>query len=166
MKVLRFAQEIDLSARNFYQEMASRTDKPGIRTIFDMLAEDERGLMDRHGVLASRVEEVDAKALDGGINVFEQLRRQEAQLLVHNDLAAYRLAIDAEREVVQQYRRAANTEKQPMVKKLLADMAEDEQQHVDELESLYDFANAPNHYLAWGEFSNVGDFHNFGRDLV
>jgi len=166
MKVMRFAQEIDLSAQNFYQEMASRTDNPGVRMIFDMLAEDERDLLNRHGALAAKVEEVNAKALDRGINIFEQLRRREAQLAVGNDLAAYRLALDAEREVLQLYQRAAKSEKHPMVKKLLAEMAKDEQQHVDELESLYDFANAPNHYLAWGEFSNVGDFHNFGRDLV
>lgn len=166
MKVLRFAQEIDLSARNFYQEMASRTDNAGVRMIFDMLAEDERGLLNRHGALAGKVAEVDAEALDHGVNVFEQLRRREDRLAVADDVAAYRLALDAERDVLRQYRSAAKTEKHPAVKKLLAEMARDEQRHVAELENLYDFANAPNHYLAWGEFSNLGDFHNFGRDVV
>lgn len=166
MNVLRFAQEVDQSARNFYEEMASRTENPGVRRIFDMLAEDERELLSRHIQLAAKAAGVDAETLDRGVNVFEQLRRQEDRLSVDNDLAAYRLALDAEREVLQQYRSAANTEARPQARELLIEMAGDEQKHVEELENLYDFASAPNHYLAWGEFSNLGDYHNFGRDDV
>jgi rubrerythrin len=166
MNVLRFAQEVDQSARNFYEEMASRTENPGVKRIFDMLAEDERELLNRHTQLAAKAQGVDAETLDRGVNVFEQLRRQEDRLSVDNDLAAYRLALDAEREVLQQYRSAANTEARPQARELLIEMAGDEQKHVEELENLYDFASAPNHYLAWGEFSNLGDYHNFGRDDV
>ncbi len=166
MKVLRFAQEIDVSARSFYKEMASHTDEPGVRRIFQMLAEDENQLLKRHRALAAKENEVDAEALDRGVNVFEQLRHREDQLTVENDVAAYRLALDTEREVLRQYRSAERIEKRPVVKNLLTEIASDEQRHVEELESLYDFVNAPNQYLAWGEFSNLGEFHNFGRDVV
>jgi hypothetical protein len=27
------------------------------------------------------------------------------------------------------------------------------------------FANAPNQYLAWGEFSNLEEFRQFGREV-
>ncbi|MCM2265397.1 MAG: hypothetical protein NDI73_09420 [Desulfuromonadales bacterium] len=165
MKIMQFAQEIDLSARNFYNEMALRADNPGVRRIFEMLAADESELLSRHGAMATSVGAIDAETFLGGANVFEQLRRREDQLTVENDLAAYRLALEAEREVLRQYQNAVNAEKLPAVKDLLAEMTRDEQQHVEELESLYDFANAPNQYLAWGEFSNLGDFHNFGRDI-
>ncbi len=166
MKILRFAQEIDQSALRFYEEMASRTNNPGVSTIFRMLAEDEAALLKRHRARAARTDGYDAAALDKGVNVFEQLRRREDQLHVEDDVAAYRLALDAERDVLRQYRSAAQAEKHPAVKKLLTAIARDEQQHVMELEGLYDFANAPNHYLAWGEFSNLGEFHNYGRDVV
>lgn len=166
MKVMQFAQEIDLSARNFYQEMALRTENPGVRRIFDMLADDEGEWLNRHAALATKGETIDTEALDPGGNVFEQLRRQEDQLTVADDVAAYRLALDAEREVLRRYRSAEQAEQQPAAKQLLAEMTRDEQRHVEELESLYDFANAPNHYLAWGEFSNLGDFRNYGREIV
>jgi rubrerythrin len=166
MKVLRFAQEIDHSAQRFYEEMASRTDHPGIGRIFQMLADDEGRLLSRHKALAARGDAVDAEALDQGVNVFEQLRRREESLHVNDDVAAYRLALEAERYILQQYRSAAKNEAHPEVRKLLAKIAMDEQRHIEELESLYDFANAPNHYLAWGEFSNLGEFNNFGRDIV
>jgi rubrerythrin len=166
MQVLRFAQEIDQSAQRFYEEMASRSDNSGIHGIFRMLADDEGRLLARHKTLARHGDSLDAEALDKGVNVFEQLRRREDRLHVVDDVAAYRLALEAEREVVRQYRRAARAEMQPEVKKLLNVLARDEQLHVEELEKLYDFANAPNHYLAWGEFSNLGDYRNFGRDIV
>jgi rubrerythrin len=166
MKVLRFAQEIDQSAQRFYEEMASHSDNPGIGMIFRMLADDEDRLLKRHKALATRGDAVDAEALDRGVNVFEQLRRREEYLHVHNDVEAYRLALEAEREVLRQYRSAVKTEKHPAVRRVLSQVARDEEQHIAELENLYDFANAPNHYLAWGEFSNLGDFNNFGRDTV
>lgn len=32
------------------------------------------------------------------------------------------------------------------------------------LQKLFDFANAPKEFLAWGEFSHLGQFHNFSHD--
>jgi rubrerythrin len=166
MKVLRFAEEIDQSARRFYEEMAARTEDAGIRRIFATLADEETAILNHHRALARRGDSLDAETLNQGVNVFEQLRHREDQLQVTDDVAAYHLALDAEREVLRQYLNAARDETQPEVRKLLARLARDEQHQVAELENLYDFANAPNHYLAWGEFSNISDFKNFGRDLV
>ena len=166
MKVLRFAEEIDRSAQRFYEEMAARTEDAGVRRIFENLADDEGELLKRHRGLAARGDAIDAEALNHGVNVFEQLRHREDHLLVKDDVAAYQLALDAERSVLHQYQDAALAETNPEVRKLLTRLVKDEQHQVEELESLYDFANAPNHYLAWGEFSNLGDFENFGRDLV
>jgi hypothetical protein len=33
------------------------------------------------------------------------------------------------------------------------------------VQNIYDFVNAPTQYLAWGEFSNLDEFRQFGRDL-
>jgi rubrerythrin len=165
MKVLNFAQAIDESARLFYEEMAARTDNVGVRTIFHKLAEDEVALMNHHRELAVQGDIPDAETLDGGINVFEHLRDQEEYLRVRDDVSAYRLALDAERDVTNMYWRAASAESNPEARELIVRLAQNEQRHLEEVETLYDFANAPNNYLAWGEFSNLGEFHNFGRDL-
>jgi len=166
MKVLNFAQEMDESARLFYEEMAERTHNAGVKTIFHKLAEDESALLNQHQELAIQGDFLDTETLEQGVNVFEQLRRQEEGLQVNDDVAAYRLALDAERDATKLYWHAANTEENPEIRELIVRIAQDEQRHMEELESLYEFANAPNHYLAWGEFSNLGEFHNYGRDLV
>jgi rubrerythrin len=166
MKVLSFAQAIDESARLFYEEMAARADNAGVRAIFHKLAEDEAALLKHHRVLAFQDDIPESENLNEGINVFEHLRHQEDYLQVGDDVSAYRLALDAERDLTKMYWRAANAEANPEVRELIVRIARNEQQHMEEVETLYEFANAPNNYLAWGEFSNLGEFHNFGRDMV
>jgi rubrerythrin len=165
MKVLRFAQEIDRSGQRFYEEMAERAESVGVRKIFGMLAEDEARLLARLRTRTVDADADEAPTLDQRINVFDKLRRQGDHLAVTSDVAAYRLALDAERAVVHQYEMATEAEENPTLKKMLAEIAEDERQVLEKLEQLYDFANSPNSFLAWGEFSNLGEFHNFGRDI-
>ncbi|TLM67853.1 MAG: hypothetical protein FDZ69_03385 [Deltaproteobacteria bacterium] len=164
MKVFRFATEIDRSAQRFYEEMAARAENPGVKNIFRQLAEDEARRLMQLEVRAAKTNGDETMALDEGWNVYERLRQQGDRLVVADDVAAYRLALDAERHVLHQYEAAAAAEADPVVQKILTEIAEDERQLLRELESLYDFTNVPNSFLAWGEFSNLGEFHNFGRD--
>ena len=166
MTVSGFAQEIDRSGRSFYEEMAMRAHHPGVARIFRTLAEEEDDLLRRHQTLPLETGEGEVETFDRSINVFEELRQREDQLRVDSDIAAYRLAMEAEQELLRNYRRAARNEKHPASKAVLSRIIKDEVMHLREIESLYDFVNAPNHYLAWGEFSNVGEYRNFGRDLV
>lgn len=168
MKVLDFAQDIDRSGQRFYQTLAGRTSHPGVQRIFRMLANDEKQLQQRLESIKARKGDVgkyDSVALAQSVNVFDQLLRQEERLEVANDLDAYQLAIDAEREVLELYERAAARESRPEVRHLLQEIAEGERKELEELESLYNFTNAPNEFLEWGEFSNLDEFHNFGRDV-
>ncbi|MHB8708245.1 MAG: ferritin-like domain-containing protein [Desulfuromonadales bacterium] len=165
MKVLGFAQEVNHSAQCFYEEMAVHAENDGVSRIFHMLASEEKRLAGVHGSHAG-VEGYDSPTLDKGVNVFEQLRRLEDHIEVADDVAAYRLALDAEKDVLHQYETAAEAEDDPELKELLCEIAEEERQLLEEIENLYDFSNAPNNYLAWGEFSNLGEFSNFGREIA
>jgi len=166
MTVSEFAQEIDRSGRFFYEEMAIRAHNPGVARIFRTLAEDENDLLRRHQALPRETDEAEGETIDQSINVFEDLRQREDQLRADDDIAAYRLAMEAEQELLRKYQRAARKEKHPASKVVLSRIIKDEAIHLQEIENLYDFVNAPNQYMVWGEFSNVGEYHNFGRDLV
>jgi rubrerythrin len=168
MRVLDFAQEVDRSGQRFYQELSARAEHPGIRKIFEMLASDEHQLLERFRTLEEHqtsIARYDSEALNESINVFEKLLRQSDRLDIHDDVAAYQLAMNAEREVVQQYEIAAERETQPEVQQLLKIIAQVEGRELEEIEQLYHFTNAPSEFLEWGEFSNSGEFHNFGRDV-
>lgn len=166
MNILDFARDTERNGRRYYQEMAARTDHIGTRRIFSMLARDEERLLARLQRMEARLptDGIDSKALNKEVNVFRRLRRRSNQV-IRDDLDAYRLAIEAEQEVVRQYERALTVESDPQVRTLLRRIADQERNELDEIEQLYAFASAPLHSLEWGEFSNLGAFHNFGRDL-
>jgi len=80
-------------------------------------------------------------------------------------LEAYQYAMKLEADSFHFYEEAAEKETDPVVKKLLTQVAMEEHQHFTILENVYNFVNAPNEYLEWGEFSNLGEFRQFGRDV-
>ena len=76
---------------------------------------------------------------------------------------AYQLARDAEREVLCTYERATVAANGLALKKSLLLITAMERHELDEIEGLFDFTNVPNQSLSWGEFSNLDEFHDFGR---
>lgn len=51
------------------------------------------------------------------------------------------------------------------IKPMLQAITEEENWHLEDFQNVYDFINAPNQYLAASEFSNLDEFHNFGRSV-
>ena len=62
------------------------------------------------------------------------------------------------------YEDAAAKESDAEVKALLLKVAGEEHKHYNVLENIYNFVNAPNQHMVWGEFSNLDEFRQFGRD--
>lgn len=167
MNIIDFATHVDQSGQRFYQEMASRVQHEGLKSIFSSLASDERRLLSRIGEFARDAEysRYESDALNESENVFDHLISQEDHLHVRDDVNACQLALEAERKVVDVYAKAIHLETQPDARRLLRKIVAEEQGELEEIEKLYNFINAPNEHLEWGEFSNLGEFHNFGRDV-
>ncbi len=166
MTILDFARHLEQSGLDFYAEMAARTDRDGVRKIFQLLAGDQQRLLDRLLRMQEQSGGLKKEASDllgRAVNIFEKLRQREAQLAFNNDLDAYLLAINAEREIVQQYRQVLGRTGDPRLRRALLRVLSLDRQELEELEQLYDFVNAPTDSLEWGEFSNLDEFHNFGR---
>ena len=166
MNVLEYARSTERSGALFYREMAERSNNEGVKNIFNMLAEDEEKMLQKLMRMSSRtpgMSEQTCRYLRKGDNVFEKMRRMEDDLQVENDLDAYALARDTERKVMQKYLRAADNEGKAEVRRSLMWIAAMERSELAALEKLFDFVNAPNSSLEWGEFSNLDEFHNFGR---
>jgi rubrerythrin len=70
-----------------------------------------------------------------------------------------------EADGVRFYEDAARREEDAELKELLLRLAEEERRHFNVVENVYRYVNAPNEYLAWAEFSNLDEFHAFGRDV-
>jgi rubrerythrin len=74
------------------------------------------------------------------------------------DLDGYRLALKIEADSVRFYENAAKKERREDVKAILHRIAEEEKDHFNIVENIYDFVLKPKYFLAWGEFSNLKEF--------
>ncbi|MFO7766800.1 MAG: ferritin family protein [Pelovirga sp.] len=169
INIYDYALEMELDGKSFYAKQAEESDVPGLRTIFSRLAEDEqkhydtiKKLKDRSGSL----EMATSTELEDTKNVFQQMREGgQTPDKVADDLEGYRYAMEIEAESFRLYESAAAKEEDESVRQVLQRIAEEEHKHFNILENVYHFVNAPNQYLAWGEFSNLDEFRNFGRDV-
>ena len=162
MNVFDFAMKMEQDGKAYYENLASQTSLPGLKTIFKRLAEDEQKhyeIFQELKTSGSVPAMQDSTIIAEAKNVFEQLSKEEETLKDLNEvLAAYQHAMKIESESSRFYEKAAGEEKNPAIQKLLARIADEEQKHFNVLENIYHFVNAPNQFLAWGEFSNLDEF--------
>lgn len=169
MNVFDFAMQMETDAEGFYRQLAEKSQVEGLQRIFSSLADDENkhyqifeGLKAGTGPVAM----APSTALEGAQNIFAGLLERKAGLgNVVGDLEGYRYAMKLEADGARYYEDAAQREREERVRDLLLRVAEEEYKHFKIVENVFHFVNAPNQYLAWGEFSNLEDFRNFGRPV-
>jgi len=167
MNVFDFAMDIERSGRQFYRRLAQKTDNKGLKTIFTMMARDEDELLRKFQAMKVSAQSTtmeDSRALEYAENVFEEVLDESRALHLKNDLQAYNYVMKVEEDLCRLYEDAAAHESDTGVRNLLLRIAAEEHRELKNLQKIYDFVNAPNEFLAWGEFSNLDEFHNFGRD--
>jgi len=168
MNVFDFAMEMEDNGYEYYTGLARATTLPGLKTIFTGLAEDEKKHLEifralKEGTPAPAMN--GSAALDTAKNVFLLLPRGAERLQGLTDtLPAYKHAMQLEADSFRFYEEAAAKESDPEVKALLLKIAGEEHKHFNIIENIYHFVNAPNQHLEWGEFSNLGEFRQYGRD--
>jgi rubrerythrin len=169
MNVFDFAMKMELDGKAFYEKLARQTNVAGLRTIFTRLAADEQKHFEIFQALKGQAQVTtmeETTVLQDAKNVFEKLIDEKDTLgTVQGDLEGYKYAMKLEADSFRLYEDGAKREKNPDVKNLMLKVAEEEHKHFDILQNIFDFVNAPNQYLAWGEFSNLDEFRNFGRDI-
>jgi len=168
MDVFDYAMQVEADGKAYYEKLAGQTSVPGLKTIFTGLAEDEQKHYEIFQQLKMRggtPTMQDSTILAQSKNVFAKLPREFTSLSgLEGTLAAYQQAMKVEADSFRFYESAASKEENPATKELLLKIAEEEHKHFTVLENVYQFVKAPSEYLAWGEFSNLDEFRQFGRD--
>ena len=101
----------------------------------------------------------DSKVLEKAKNVFQKiLERKHALTSLKGDPDGFKNAIRIAEEGIKLYEEMAGKETNPAAVKVLQMLAEEERKHLHIMENIYDFAEAPHTYLAWGEFGNLKDY--------
>jgi rubrerythrin len=169
MSVFDFAMKREEDGKKYYEQLASQAQKPGLRTVFTRLAEDEQKHYEtfQQWKLGGRVPVMPGTTIIEDVkNIFEELPGDADPLQgEETDLAAYRHAMKIEADSFRLYEETAEKESDPETRKLLLRIADEEHKHFTIMENIFHFVNAPSQYLAWGEFSNLEEFRQFGRDV-
>jgi rubrerythrin len=168
MNVYEYAMGMETDAEAIYKKMADNTDLKGIKKIFHDLASDERRHFETFKALKERTAASvsESPLLDEAKNVFTRMIEEKTGLAeLKGDLEAYRHAMKLEAEAARFYREMLDKEQDASVRAQLKKIIDQEYNHFQIVENLYHFVNAPNQYLAWGEFSNIDEFHQFGREV-
>lgn len=166
MNVMDYARNTEESGIRFYQEMADSTENEGVKRIFSRLAHDEEILLEKLQRLQQRHPEMgrqNIRSLNRRINAFEKLRKKRGKFSIASDVDAYRLACDAESEIVKTYEKVTKSAQATEAKKALMRIMAMERHELTDIENLLAFTEVPDQSLVWGEFSNIDEFHDFGR---
>lgn len=167
MTVYEFAVKIEDAGFRFYNDMAIHAPQAAVAELCRQKAETERRMRERYTLLSRiRVGAHDSTELTA---LAAELDRcfAESRLMppCDDEVAAYRILLNAQEAICRYCEQAMLIETDPEIRNQLDVLAADERRVLDELRNLFDFVHAPAEYLAWGEFSNLGEYHNFGRSV-
>lgn len=161
MNVFEFALKMEEDGKTFYEKLAAETLEPELKRIFSLLASAEE---EHRKAIESLKDDIapgnaDSKILENVKNVFQGLLEKKNILgMLERDHDGCRRAIGLAMAGIKLYDKMAAKETNPTTAKILVMLAEEERRHLEIMENIYDFVEAPKDFLAWGESSNLREF--------
>lgn len=160
MNVFDFAIRMEEDGMKLYTKLAEEAQEPELKTIFGLLAAEEQKHLEffeamKKGENPSSVVSI---ALQNARSAFRKLvERNDPRQILRCDPDGYRHSIKAEEDFIRLYEDLAGKEKNEHVAALMRQIAEEERTHLNIMENIFEFMEAPKTFLAWGEFSNLNE---------
>ncbi len=161
MNVFDFAMRMEEESREYYERLASAARTSELKRIFTLLADSEREHHEHLTILKTGTDPAAAQsvALERAKNhIRELVDGLDSGDVLKSDADGYRHAIKSEEMSIKLYEKMAAQEPSPAAADLLMQLVEEEQQHLQVIENIYEFVEGPRTYLAWGEFSNLQEY--------
>jgi rubrerythrin len=161
MNALDYISRFENDCLDLYKTLGSEANDTERKELFALLADSRQRHLDKLDQLKATIwnDAIDSELIDRAAQVLNSCRQTllapDIMKVMRNDRDAFDHVIHAEEEMIKLCTGMARTEKSERVKALLNWFVDDEKQHLDEIEGIYDFVEAPHCYLEWGEFSNM-----------
>lgn len=158
MNVYDFAMKMELDGKAYYEQLAAETPVAALKNIFRDLAADEQKHYEMIRTLKEGkvIEMAESTALEKTRNLFDRpSTEREAVGGLKNVLDGYRHARKIEADSIRLYEDMAQKEDNPEARRLIMKIVDEERNHFTIMDNICDFVQAPQNYLAWGEFSNL-----------
>ena len=162
MNVFEFAMQMEKDGEQFYREIADKTDDPGLKRIFNTLADEEvvhyntfKKLFEKSGA-----EAVESNILDKAKNIFAEMKESGGMKITADSAQteAYKKAMEAEKDAYSFYESKAAEVDDPNEKQILLTFAREERRHYRLLENVLEFVSRPESWLDNAEFANMEDY--------
>lgn len=162
MDILDFAMQMELDGRKFYQKGAEQTKDPGLKKIYEQLAEEEH----RHynifkslkagDVTAAAAAMTSAKEqISNAKTLFKQMTEKGMVTLPgESDREIWKEARAVEEKTVKLYTDEAAKEKDGARKQLFLKLADEEQTHVYLIENILQFLKDPEGFQSSQDYKN------------
>ena len=158
MNVFDCAIKIEEEAKRYYERLGSESSQPEMKHLFTMLAASEAELQENLIKLReslapeqAQLDDLDARTCSFRPFLTERELLEEAK----DDPDLYKFSMREEEQEIRFYEELAARTSDPATRSCLLMLAEEERRHLNVVEHIYDFVEAPRSFLAWGEFSNL-----------
>ncbi|HZV82095.1 MAG TPA: ferritin family protein [Geobacteraceae bacterium] len=146
---------------SFYEELGTEAKDAELKELYGLLADAQKRHLARLDEImeSRRRDELETSLLERAETLDYGFRRllfdHDLIKAMKNDRDAFEHVVHAEEDVIRLFEGVARAEKSEGTRRMMAMLAEDEKEHLAEIEEIYDFIEKPHCYLEWGEFSNL-----------
>lgn len=158
-EIFEYAKKMELDGKALYEEELSKTKNAGLRNILSMLVEAEKN---HYEIFCNLQKEIISEVIPtkmSEIKTFLQEIKDSNQDLVESEshLEFYKKVLQLEKEAENYYREKANNSEIEEVKKILNEIADEENRHVILMEEFVKLCSNPESWVEDAEFSRFED---------
>jgi rubrerythrin len=160
MDIYKYAMQMELDGKNFYLDLAKKTNNAGIKSILTMMAESETK---HYNVILSMQKNdktqysADTEVLTKVKNIFMKMKEKKDIDVDVSQVEFYKRALEVETNSEKFYLEKAEEEKDPYRKEIYLTLAKEEKSHCVLLENIVNFVSQPVNWLENSEWYHVDE---------
>ena len=161
MDIFEFAMQKEKLSEDYYRQLAAQTDNTGLKSIFNMLADEEAHhfsiVQQMRSKIPGKLSKTDV--LSDAKEVFARMREGTRKFdFDAGQIEIYKKAQDIEQESRQFYLEKADEVEDPSQKGVFRKLAEEEKKHYFLLDNIIDFVSRPETWLENAEFCHLEEY--------
>lgn len=160
MNIFTYALQMEAESQNYYRSLAVQTDNKGLKTIFNMLADEEA----RHyRIIEEMKTKVPGKVSDTNLlsdagAVFQKMADDQRFNFTLDQLELYRKAQNIETESKNFYLQKSDEVEDDCQKGIFRKLAKEEDKHYFLLQNIIDFVSRPKTWLENAEWYHLEEY--------
>jgi rubrerythrin len=158
--IYKFAMQMELDGRHFYQDLAKKTKNAGIKSVLTMMAESEAKhynvILDMQKNDKTEYSK-DVEVLTKIKNIFAKMKEEKEIDVDVSQVEFYKKASEIEADSEKFYLERADEEKDPHRKEIFLTLANEEKGHCILLENLVNLVSQPDSWIENSEWYDIDE---------